>query len=82
MCLVTINTINTRCVVCVTVSSINFDFTFDDAMATAFGCTVKCFDPRSLSLCLMFVCFSQCVSVCLPLSICLVSLHVAKLKFK
>ena len=28
------------------VCSINFDFTFDDAMATAFGCTVKCFDPR------------------------------------
>jgi hypothetical protein len=25
---------------------INYDFVFDDAMATAFNCSVKSFDPR------------------------------------
>ena len=47
---------------CLTVCSINFDFTFDDAMATAFGCTVKCFDPR-YRLCSVSVRLSVSLSV-------------------
>jgi len=54
----------------VAVCSINFDFTFDDAMAAAFDCTVKCFDPRSefFSFSLSFdlcLCLSVSLSVCL-----------------